>query len=329
MYPTEFTSQGVRIFAIIATMPFVALGIFAPATLGEWEHFLVLGMMLLLGLPHGATDHGLFDALIRKNSLTITRNFYLTYLLVIGGYGLVWYLLPGVAFLLFLVLSVYHFGQSNWVDVSYPHPLQARLHYLFWGAGVLFTPVILYSTEAASIVAKMTGYQVPLPGEEVVTGIIVGLTVLNLLSLLFFAIRKTISYQRLALELLAYGVLIALFFTNSLLLGFTVYFVFWHSLSSAHDQLHFFRSRLSPASRKQLYGEIGLVVLGALIFCLVVWLGNGPEAALRPGIVGGVFVFISLLTLPHMLLVEKLYTSRAPKAEKTIRQNHLSMLNEV
>ena len=196
---------------------------------------------------------------------------------------------------------------------------QARLHYLLWGAGVLLTPIILHGGEASAIVATMTDFAIPPPTTEAIQLIIGGLASLNILVLMVYYFQGVLTTKRLAKELLAYGVLTIMFLTNTLLLGFTVYFVFWHSLTSAQDQLRFFQRRLSPTARKQLYGEISLVVVGALAFCLIVWLGPGPEAALRPGVIGGVFVFISLLTMPHMLLVEQLYNNWSPRKEAAIR----------
>ena len=165
----------------------------------------------------------------------------------------------------------------------------------------------------------MTDFTIPAPSEESTQLIIGGLASLNVLAIVILYFQGGLSTRRLAKELLAYGVLVLMFLTNTLLLGFTIYFVFWHSLTSAKDQLRFFQRRLSPTARRQLYGEITMVVVGALAFCLIVWLGPGPEAALKPGVIGGVFVFISLLTLPHMLLVEQLYKTWSPEKEAAIR----------
>lgn len=319
MHSVPHRHGGVSPYVLVATVGFAVIGFSFPEVLGSWEPFLVLGMMLILGLPHGATDHGLFDTLMKDTSEKKGVSFYLAYLLVIGAYGLVWFLLPMVAFGIFILMSVYHFGQSNWADVNYDSEIKGRLHYLLWGAGILLTPIILHGSEASAIVATMTDFTIPAPSQETKQLIIGGLAIVNVLSLVVLYFQGTLSAPRLAKELLAYGVLVLMFLTNTLLLGFTIYFVFWHSLTSAKDQLNFFQRRLSPAARKQLYGEIAMVVIGALAFCLIVWLGPGPEAALRPGVIGGVFVFISLLTLPHMLLVEQLYNSWSPKQEAAIK----------
>lgn len=312
MHAVPARTGGVATVVLAITMGFILLGSFASGVMSLCEPFLVLGLMLLIGLPHGATDHGLFLALGGNGSAGRKVNFYLFYALVIGAYGLLWYVLPLAAFGLFMLLSVYHFGQSNWADVEHGNGRFARLHYLLWGSGILLTPILLHAGEAATIVAAMTDSMLPVPSQTAVLTVIGGLAFANLVATLLCWWKGTISPQRLAREVVGYAVLLAMFFTNSLLLGFTVYFVFWHSLASARDQVRFFRKRLSPAVRRELLFGILTTVGGAVIFCLVAWFGPGPETALRPGIIGGVFVFISLLTLPHMLLVEQLYNQWSP-----------------
>lgn len=303
---------------MLVTTAFIFLGSFASGLMATCEPFLVLGMMLLLGLPHGATDHGLFVAISKKNRVGKKINFYLAYGAVIAAYGLVWFLFPLLAFGLFMLLSVYHFGQSNWVDVSHRNGWLARGHYLLWGTGILLTPILLYADESISIVTAMTSSEIVAPGASSAYFFIGCMALLNVSAMIALRLFGRVNNRRLFLELLAYALLSAMFFTNSLLLGFTVYFVCWHSLDSAKDQWHFFQRRLSPGMRKQLYREIGMTVLGAFAFCLIVWFGPGPEAALQPGIIGGVFMAISLLTLPHMLLVEQLYISWSPQEKKEL-----------
>ncbi len=312
---------------MLITTVFILLGTFASGLVAVCEPFLVLGLMLLIGLPHGATDHGLFLTLWKKGSSGKKINFYLAYLGIIGLYALVWYVLPLAAFVIFILLSVYHFGQSNWVDVGYKSKPVATVHYLLWGSGILLTPILLHTEEAITIVSTMTGVTLSAPPYDVVLLLIGIATIVNIAFIIFLVFTKALGKSRALLELIAYALLMGVFFTNSLLLGFTIYFVFWHSLTSAHDQLLFFRRRLSPALRKQLIFEIMMTVLGALAFCLIVWLGPGPEAALQPSIIGGVFVMISLLTMPHMLLVEQLYASWSPAKQNERKESAIQAGN--
>lgn len=315
MHATPARTGGVDTIVLATTMGFALLGSLASGFMSYCEPFLVLGLMLLIGLPHGATDHGLFLALTRGKKSDKKISFYLAYALVIGAYGLVWLTLPLLAFGLFMLMSVYHFGQSNWADVDHGNAWGSRAHYLLWGCGVLLTPILLHGGEAATIVASMTDSLFVMPNSLSVYVVVGALGVANFIALVYWWRSGVIDQKRFFREVLGYAVLMVMFFTNSLLLGFTVYFVFWHSLASVKDQVRFFQRRLSPAVRRQLLLGILTTVGGAMVFCLIVWFGPGPEAALNPAIIGGVFVFISLLTLPHMLLVEQLYRQWSPVAE--------------
>jgi Brp/Blh family beta-carotene 15,15'-monooxygenase len=312
------TPAGVSRLVLVLTGAFVVLGLLAPSLLTTWEPYLVLGLMLILGLPHGATDHGLFLAMEDDVTVLKGKHFYGLYFAVIGIYALIWLLIPYLAFAIFMVMAIYHFGQSNWINLRYKSSLWEKSHYLIWGAGVLLTPILLHSGEAAAIVGGMTKGAIEGLSETTSLYLIGLLALINLVMIIVTWQRGEMDGQRAGRELLSYGLLVAMYLTNSLLLGFTIYFVFWHSLSSAKDQLYFFQRKLSYDHRRQLFWEIAVVVFGALLFCLIVWFGPGPEAALQPSIIGGVFMFISLLTLPHMLLVEQLYGvwTPAPKKDK-------------
>lgn len=318
MFQKYLHHHGSKYPVVVITAIFILLGSFASGVLSTLEPFLVLGMMLLLGLPHGATDHGLFLALKNKRFNTSKAGFYLAYFALIATYGLVWFFFPVVAFGIFLLLSFYHFGQSNWVSIKQSSNVVARLHYVLWGAGILLTPILLHAGEAIDIVKAMTGTRViSTPDQQSVYGFIAAMALANAACMIALWWQQRINSRQLLLEVFVYALLLTLFFTNSLLLGFSVYFVFWHSLDSAKDQLRFFEIRLSPALRRQLYTEIGMTVIGAFTFCLIVWFGPGPEKALQPAVIGGVFIFISLLTLPHMLLVEQLYNHWSPVSATT------------
>ncbi|MEM9258881.1 MAG: Brp/Blh family beta-carotene 15,15'-dioxygenase [Bacteroidota bacterium] len=318
MHSVTTRRGGVSATVMAITVGFVIAGGVATSYLAISEPFLVLGLMLIIGLPHGATDHGLFESLEEGEVPKKNFSFYLGYVAVLGLYGLIWYLLPLLAFGIFMLLSIYHFRQSNWVSIHYKKAWTDRLHYLLWGAGILLTPILLHAEEAAMIVGEMTNYQFVVPSTIITSNIIIGLAIVNLLAILGLYLIGSINWRRFGWEVLGYGVLMALFFSNSLLLGFTVYFVFWHSLNSIQDQYRFFRDRLSTATLRLVYAEIGVVVVGAFTFCAIIWFGPGPEAALHPGIIGNVFIAISILTLPHMILVEQLYLHWSPTEKSRV-----------
>ncbi|MEL6142972.1 MAG: Brp/Blh family beta-carotene 15,15'-dioxygenase, partial [Bacteroidota bacterium] len=110
----QFQHYGVFRYVVGVTMAIVLLNLAFPVALTSAEPYLVIALLLLLGIPHGATDTTIFQALSKKE---VDKRkmilFGFAYLAIILAYGAIWYIVPVWAFLFFLLLSVYHFGQSN------------------------------------------------------------------------------------------------------------------------------------------------------------------------------------------------------------------------
>ena len=75
-----------------------------------------LVLIVFIGIPHGANDHLLFFNLINKS---VDKNnkksilFFASYIGLIILYVCCWYLFPTFSLGLFILISIYHFGQSN------------------------------------------------------------------------------------------------------------------------------------------------------------------------------------------------------------------------
>ena len=101
--------------------------------------FLVFALILLLvGIPHGGIDHLIHNPNIRPQGLA---SFILRYLLLMLGYGLLWWFLPLAALIAFLGMSAYHFGQSHFLEQGKLENKEGLL-YLLKGAFFLF--IILF-----------------------------------------------------------------------------------------------------------------------------------------------------------------------------------------
>lgn len=297
-------------FVVAATLFVTALSIAFPVWMQSIEPYVVLILVLILGVPHGATDLTIFKAFAKRLSWKALLIFTIAYLGVIGLYASLWWALPVQAFGLFLIMSVYHFGQSNLAPIEYGNRLVAILHYLIWGAAVLLVPVLLHAEHAQSIVATMTSHSFPIPERSDLLFVIRSIVGLNVLAFVVLLVFKKISVVVFVRELIHLLVLLQLFFYTSLLLGFTVYFVFWHSLASVIDQNNFFKRRIrSYHWRHFLWLALPVAVVGALLVLFIrYWLPQG--LVLSDNVMGYLFIGLSLLTLPHMLLVDQLYKQK-------------------
>ena len=103
-----------------STIVFALLGLVVPKMLLEGALPIFGFTLILTGVPHGAVDYFLFKQLRQQEGGNFSAiRFFGGYLLLIAAYIVVWNFAPTIAFLLFILVSAYHFGQSNWVSVRF------------------------------------------------------------------------------------------------------------------------------------------------------------------------------------------------------------------
>ncbi|MEM6395383.1 MAG: Brp/Blh family beta-carotene 15,15'-dioxygenase [Bacteroidota bacterium] len=304
----SFRDDRVQVAVLLVGLLFVTVNCLFPSFMVQAEST-IIALLFMLGIPHGATDFALFRAQSedKRPGLRQIVVFLIWYLGVIGVYSLLWLLVPILALAILLLLAVYHFGQSNWSYVYNKSNVWSFSHYAIWGAAVLGAPIFLHATQAEPIIAAMIGSSVSLPGLSFTYVLLVVLGLINLGIIVYLWRTHRISGKRAAWESASYLALMAVFLTNSLLLGFTLYFVFWHSLSALLDQAGFLYKRLKGFQSKQLQRLLALTILFAGLAIGLAWVFIDPANLLNPQLIGYLFIFISLLTLPHMILVDRVY----------------------
>lgn len=273
-----------------------------PDILEKNQVLISIALILALGIPHGATDFKIFKVSRRLSRLG-TFLFVCAYIFLMLLYGVIWWFFPLPALMIFLGISFYHFGQSNWH--TYPLSFWYKNFLIFvWGAYVILTPVILHWKTAREIVASILRRGVPLDFGSAQSAIAGGILAAVCMVIFIGAAMKYISGKVALLEIVNVLILYLLFYTTPLLIGFTVYFVFWHSVGSARDQILAFRQfhgqyKTLDYVRDAMPFSI-LAIAGTVTFMLL--FGKNELYAY----IGYVFVFISMLTLPHIFLIENL-----------------------
>jgi len=290
-----------RLFSLLMSV----LALLLPGSTQHLSLFLALLLIAGLGIPHGATDHRIFHFLLhRKGGQAGMMRFYGGYLGLMLIYALLWWWSPGFSLLIFLLTSMYHFGQSNWNYVNLGSGPQVLL-YLIYGAFVLFVPILAHFETAQPIVESIIQRPLTQVSPLMLHGGIGGITILNLGAIHLLWMRGKLTNQEVLAEVLNTFILLVLFLFTPLLLGFALYFSCWHSLSSIHDQIAFFQKHM-PGYRLKNYVKEALPYTGLAIFGLLImiWCSNSIQLDAAWGIL---FIFLSLVTLPHLLLIELLY----------------------
>jgi Brp/Blh family beta-carotene 15,15'-monooxygenase len=289
-----------RIYATVVgfTLATVLLGLWTSLSLGPAAVAILFIAVVVTGMPHGAVDHLVAAQLYGLDFTWADQaKFYGGYLALMALYGAFWIVAPVGSLWVFLVMTMYHFGQA---DLAYWElsPAPARLVYLSrtlmgeFGmvAGVLVTEWPLLSTHPTTVFAGLVGQHVLVLGTAALFG--------------------DIEAQKSGREALNVAVLAALFGTVHPLVAFAVYFGLWHSLGHILELLRFFqREETPPETLRAFYRKAALftilpfVGLGVLYWVTQAFGSTDQMIAL-------LFIIIAVMTLPHMVIVERLYQRR-------------------
>lgn len=296
--------QRLRMWSVIGV---VVASLLVPAWIQDRHVLPAIALMLIVGLPHGATDYALITKGVRQSGRKSLLSFLGRYLAVLAAYALIWYFLPGLALLIFVAASVYHFGQSHWWQSGLERSFRVALN-LLWGSFVLLTPLLLRYEEAAALLYSLLGAAVPdigLANRLLITGLLLNI---NVLVLLYAGGRDYLDTNRIKREIINLFLLFTLYWFAPLLVGLAVFFVLWHSWQATREQMRFFAHSPSASVMRKFF--LRRVIPSALLsvgFIVVAYFGMDFLQA-SGWDVAWVFIFVALVTLPHILVVEKFYT---------------------
>jgi len=249
--------------------------------------------LVFLGIPHGGND---FFYRKEKNTAGSIR-FLSMYLGVMLLYLALWFVWPMLSLGLFLLISIHHFGQSNF-NTNRIWSLDS----LLWGSWLVGFPVLKHSEEVFGVFATMLGQS----GSKV-SGFghlnDSGLLVVSIVFVLMYGAVLYRSHRSSWLSYLLQWFLVTVWYWfTPLLLGFVVVFCFWHALQSMQYQLDYVSVNYKQNRKKTLMGFVpfGLMALVGMDFLLRFDLESN---------LGFAFVLLSLVTLPHVVVMDGLYRS--------------------
>jgi Brp/Blh family beta-carotene 15,15'-monooxygenase len=254
------------------------------------------GALCLLGLVFLGIPHGGNDFFYRKEKNTAgSAKFLVMYLGVMLLYLALWYVWPMLSLALFLLISIHHFGQSNF-NTNRIWSLDSIL----WGNWLVVFPVLKHSQEVFAIFSTMLGR----PGATVSDIGHLDNSGLLIVSIVFVLLYVAVLYRTHRSSwfwyLIQWFLVTVWYWLTPLLLGFVVVFCFWHALQSMQYQLDYVRMNYNQNRKKTLMGFVpfGLMALVGMAFLLRFDLESN---------LGFAFVLLSLVTLPHVVVMDGLY----------------------
>ncbi|MEO0631848.1 MAG: Brp/Blh family beta-carotene 15,15'-dioxygenase [Planctomycetota bacterium] len=269
----------------------------------------MLTAVALVGLPHGAYDLEVGRRLFSKRLGPAWWAWFggAYVLLAVAGTGL-WLAAPLASLALLLVGGSVHWGVDDLEEVHSTSRLRTVTR--LWlgasrGAVPVAAPMLLCAGEVAIVFETLLGGRVVDTGTVSMLG--AGWLVLAGPGLIFGAMHAFRAGRPHGLRSIGEPVvLLALFAATSAMLGFVIYFCFWHSVR------HSIRSACGAGdSCRSASDTIRAYVRAVWLPTMLTWAAAGAAFFLALGSVGGGFeqrvwsvVFIGLfaLTIPHVLL---------------------------
>ena len=293
-----------HIFAYIA-VNFVLLHLVSlqNALLDQVIYVLCTLGILTLGIAHGAIDNILYGTKPGKSNM----QFIGKYVIVIFLFAALWTLLPNLAFIIFLIASAYHFGQSQLTDYVQKSSVTSKLLFLSWGSIVI---LLLFHFNSHSFLGLQEGHsQVSATTNHLIQNS--GYYLLGSGTLCATAFLYTIKKNQLNIQVLFKELYVLTLITFSMYLfppfiAFSLFFVFIHSFRVVLQEFDYCQESLEIKSLGQfvkLFLPLTTVsVIGTIAVILLVY-GLG-KTEIIPYVL---LILLSCLTIPHALVMDRFY----------------------
>ena len=267
---------------------------------------LIFGFILIFtfGMIHGSNDLLIINKILEKSKYYSKLSVLTAYLLIVSFAILIFYWTPALALSLFVLFSAYHFGEQHWEhSLSKLNKILKSTFYFSYGLLILYLLFAFNEVGVKSIIYEITGYQLtnlysfPL---LLVLGSYVGAV------LAFELYFDRLSREIVLTELFSLAVLTIIFKSSSLIWGFTIYFILWHSIPSLAEQIKFvygdfkLKSTLKYCKSAAPYWIISLIGMTVLY---TVFSGEKHFYSLF-------FAFIAAVTFPHAFVMVKMFSKK-------------------
>jgi Brp/Blh family beta-carotene 15,15'-monooxygenase len=284
-------------FAIVASFFCLWLNSFFTE---KTEIIIAFTLIFTIGILHGAND-----LILIKNSNEAKKSFsflksLLKYIVVVLSGLLLFYVLPALALLLFIIVSAFHFGDQQGLYFKYNTSKTILVAYPFvYGILILFLLFFFNSIEVEDIVSTIIRIELP---SLYITEILIGTLTLFMILSAFFYWKFEAFRLKIITELFYLVVFAILFKTSSLIWGFAIYFIIWHSVPSILDQMKFIYGSVTVEHFKT-YCKNGFAYWLASILGIVVLYSLFKDQEIFNALF---FSFLAAITFPHVLVILKM-----------------------
>ena len=260
-------------------------------------------LVIIFGIPHGAIDNILF---LTESNLS-KKVFYLLYFLSMLLYCFLWFISPLYSFIFFLFMSAYHFGESQLsnynIEINF-----SKFIFLIWGVALIST-LFLYNAEELSNLFNSyddTSNFSIIFKYNVLDFLFYSSNFVIVLSLLYLKINKLITNEIFSTELFQIILLHITFFIFPVIISFTLYFVFLHSIKVLLQEYSYLEQKISGLNlMKFIKLLVPFTLLSLFFFIIFILISNIYNIDIS--LLLFLIISISVITLPHSISMTSFY----------------------
>ena len=253
-------------------------------------------IVLSIGIIHGSND---FTILRKQKSNTTSflksTGFYL-FLIIMCILSYITH--PYISFLFFILLSSYHFGEQHLEEKVFGSKIFKSILYIAYGMLIFSLIFIENLSDVDNIMKNLTGNSIP--NDWINIMFFSSLSLLIVLFIYHFT-RKIKPKIQIVRELFYLLLLFLVFKTSSLILGFAIYFVLWHSIPSILDQTKFLSGDYSFQTILEYFKTAFIYWLISILGLIVAYyfLDESQFSSI-------IFIVLFAVTAPHVWVMSRM-----------------------
>ncbi|MEM6864070.1 MAG: Brp/Blh family beta-carotene 15,15'-dioxygenase [Bacteroidota bacterium] len=256
-------------------------------------------LILSFGILHGSNDIRLIRTITKSDSKSSMFKVLLSYISVVLAILVLFFYFPILALITFIVISGYHFGEQHLRKKIVSNSIWNTILFTIYGLFILFMVFSFQSEQVLLVLEEIMGMGL---SKSVLDYCLIALGALLFILGGFYFLKQRITSNVLE-ELFILLVFFIIFKTASLLWGFCIYFIIWHSIPSLKDQMDYLYG-ISNWKTFKLYVKESFLywAISVLGLFLLLWFLKDQSF----NMISILIFFLAAITFPHVIVMSKL-----------------------
>lgn len=266
--------------------------------------------IFFLGIPHGAADLLVAAQNSGGNKRSFSRfRFLVKYISGLSSFAAVLWCFPVTGILLFILFAAYHFGETDLYQFK-TNTVLGKIFVMAYGLLILAIILLHHFEEVKPILQSFPSGKENavllnwLDAKRYNIISISGIFFFSTTFLYFYKYRDTGTHHK-GDFLIRFAIILFILFNLPMLLGFSFYFVIWHSLLSLKNIITYLRNNKSCTPGhiiRQVLLYSGLALIGMSVFGMAAFMFISSQA-----LIGHLLLGLAVLTAPHMQVMHDMY----------------------